>query len=285
MLHIGDYKSASNTFTENGFTPAHREMSASMNRDWYDELVARRRRRPEDVRGRREAGDRRRAVSRRGSAQAPGWSTRSPTTISSTTTGRFVGRGSSRRRAYVRSDDNFGAAGAPRIALIYAVGTITSGESAADALGSVSVGSDSFLMWMRRARLDPNVRAVVVRIDSPGGSAIASEVMWREIKLTRDVKPVVVSMGDVAASGGYYIAAPAHAIVAQPGTHHRLHWRRDRQVRAEGLGGQARHRRRRRERRPDGADLFAVPAVLAGRARPRRRADEVDLRSLRVAGG
>ena len=73
-------------------------------------------------------------------------------------------------------------------------------------------------MWMRRVRVDPNVRAVIVRVDSPGGSAIASEVIWREIKLTRDVKPVVVSMGDVAASGGYYIAAPAHAIVAQPGT-------------------------------------------------------------------
>jgi protease-4 len=62
------------------------------------------------------------------------------------------------------------------------------------------------------------VRAIVVRIDSPGGSAIASEVIWRELMLARDVKPVVVSMGDVAASGGYYIAAPAHAIVAQPGT-------------------------------------------------------------------
>ncbi|MEO8070090.1 MAG: signal peptide peptidase SppA, partial [Acidobacteriota bacterium] len=60
--------------------------------------------------------------------------------------------------------------------------------------------------------------AVVVRIDSPGGSAIASEVIWRELMLTREVKPVVVSMGDVAASGGYYIAAPAHAIVAEPGT-------------------------------------------------------------------
>jgi len=67
-------------------------------------------------------------------------------------------------------------------------------------------------------RVDTNVRAVVVRIDSPGGSAIASEVMWRELMLTRDVKPLIVSMGDVAASGGYYIAAPAHVIVAEPGT-------------------------------------------------------------------
>src|SRR5690606_11224727 len=63
-----------------------------------------------------------------------------------------------------------------------------------------------------------DVDAVVVRIDSPGGSAIASEVIWREMQLTRDVKPLIVSIGDVAASGGYYIAAPAHTIVSQPGT-------------------------------------------------------------------
>jgi protease-4 len=101
-----------------------------------------------------------------------------------------------------------------RIALLYAVGTIASGRSET---GSV-VGSDTFVEWLRKVRLDDTVRAVVVRVDSPGGSAIASEVIWRELMLTRNEKPVVVSMGDVAASGGYYIAAPAHAIVAQPGT-------------------------------------------------------------------
>ena len=106
--------------------------------------------------------------------------------------------------------------GADRIALIYAVGTITSGKSG-DGAGTV-LGSESFAEWMRRVRGDSTIRAVVVRVDSPGGSAIASEVMWRELKLTQDVKPVVVSMGDVAASGGYYIAAPADTIVAQPGT-------------------------------------------------------------------
>jgi protease-4 len=80
------------------------------------------------------------------------------------------------------------------------------------------VGSDTFNGWLRRVRVDPAIDAVVIRVDSPGGSAIASEVIWRELMLTRDVKPVVVSMGDVAASGGYYIAAPAHAIVADAGT-------------------------------------------------------------------
>ncbi len=105
-----------------------------------------------------------------------------------------------------------------RIALLYAVGLIASGRSTSDAMGGMVIGSDTFVQWVRKVRVDPGIRAIVVRIDSPGGSAIASEAIWRELMLARDVKPLVVSMGDVAASGGYYMAAPAHAIVAQPGT-------------------------------------------------------------------
>jgi protease-4 len=102
--------------------------------------------------------------------------------------------------------------------LLYAVGTIASGRSNSDdGFGGV-IGSETFVEWLRKIRVDSSVKAAVIRIDSPGGSAIASEVMWRELMLTREKKPVVVSMGDVAASGGYYIAVPAHVIVAQPGT-------------------------------------------------------------------
>jgi protease-4 len=72
--------------------------------------------------------------------------------------------------------------------------------------------------YIRKARADDDIKAIVLRIDSPGGSAIASDVIWREVMLTRAVKPVVASMSDVAASGGYYIAMPAHAIVAEPAT-------------------------------------------------------------------
>jgi protease-4 len=103
-----------------------------------------------------------------------------------------------------------------RIAVIYAVGLITSGKSSYD--GQQVVGSDTIVEYLRKARADSSIRAIVLRIDSPGGSAIASDVIWREIMLTRDVKPVVASMSDVAASGGYYIAMPAHAIVAEPAT-------------------------------------------------------------------
>ncbi len=80
------------------------------------------------------------------------------------------------------------------------------------------VGSDTIVEYLRKARADSSIRAIVLRIDSPGGSAVASDIIWREIMLTRDRKPVIASMSDVAASGGYYIAMPAHAIVAQPAT-------------------------------------------------------------------
>ena len=80
------------------------------------------------------------------------------------------------------------------------------------------LGSDTMVEYLRKARADNSIRAIVLRIDSPGGSAVASDVIWREIMLTRERKPVIASMSDVAASGGYYIAMPAHAIVAQPAT-------------------------------------------------------------------
>ena len=108
------------------------------------------------------------------------------------------------------------------------------------------LGSDTFVEWLRKVRIDPSIRAVVVRIDSPGGSAIASEVIWRELMLTREVKPVIVSMGDVAASGGYYIAVPAHAIVAQPGTLTGSIGVVTGKFVLEGHAGEARRRRRRR---------------------------------------
>jgi protease-4 len=83
------------------------------------------------------------------------------------------------------------------------------------------VGSDTFVEQLRRVRDDDSIKAIVLRIDSPGGSGAASDVMWRELTITRDQKPtrpLVVSMSDLAASGGYYIAAAGQVIVAQPGT-------------------------------------------------------------------
>lgn len=100
-----------------------------------------------------------------------------------------------------------------KIAVVFAVGEIGGGEGDDNKIGSERISRE-----IRNARLDENVKAVVLRVNSPGGSALASEVILREVKLTKKVKPVIVSMGDVAASGGYYIACAADVIVAQPNT-------------------------------------------------------------------
>jgi protease-4 len=215
LLHIGDYKTAANTFTEKSFTKAHREMSESLNRDWYDELVrsiaAGRKKTPEEVRAAIDGG---------------------PYLADQALKAGLIDRvayedqlddeGPEKGTKRLDADKYYNAVvpstsripGA-RIAVLYATGTIESGRSSPD---GGSTGSETFVEWLRKVRVDSSVRAIVVRVDSPGGSAIASEVMWRELMLTRDLKPLIVSMGDVAASGGYYIAVPAHTIVAEPGT-------------------------------------------------------------------
>jgi protease-4 len=99
------------------------------------------------------------------------------------------------------------------IAVIYAQGEITGGE------GDVNViGEGSIKRSLQEARENDDVKAIVLRVDSPGGSALTSELIWREIEITKKVKPVVVSMGNYAASGGYYIAANADRIFAEPNT-------------------------------------------------------------------
>jgi protease-4 len=105
------------------------------------------------------------------------------------------------------------------VATIYAHGTIRHGRSGRGGPGGSGMGSDTVAAALRAAASDEGARAVVLRVNSPGGSYTASDVIWREVvKLRAAGKPVVVSMGDVAASGGYFISAPADVIVAQPGT-------------------------------------------------------------------
>ncbi len=100
-----------------------------------------------------------------------------------------------------------------RIAVIYATGEIGMGKGDEE-----SIGSETLAEAIREARLDDDIKAIVLRINSPGGSALASEIIWRETVLAKKEKPFIVSMGDVAASGGYYIACQADTIVAQPNT-------------------------------------------------------------------
>lgn len=106
---------------------------------------------------------------------------------------------------------------APRIAVIYASGPISSGHSKSDLFsGESTLGSETIIKAIREANKDPLVKGIVLRVDSPGGSALASDLMWRELELIK--KPFVASMSDVAASGGYYIAMGADRIFAEPGT-------------------------------------------------------------------
>jgi len=104
----------------------------------------------------------------------------------------------------------------PQIGLVYAVGPITTGKSRGGALGGASMGSTTIVKALQEAARDERVKAIVLRVNSPGGSALASDLIWRTTK-TID-KPIVASMGDVAGSGGYYISMGANQIVAEPGT-------------------------------------------------------------------
>jgi protease-4 len=102
---------------------------------------------------------------------------------------------------------------ADKIAIIYAAGNIIDGKG-----DRSNIGGDTYRNLIRKARMDKSIKAIVLRVNSGGGSALASENIWRELVLAKKDKPVVVSFGDVAASGGYYISAPANVIYAQPNT-------------------------------------------------------------------
>lgn len=104
----------------------------------------------------------------------------------------------------------------PKIAVIHVIGGIDSGKGGWSPLSGSSVGSDTIIEAIREAEKNDKVKAIVLRVDSPGGSALASDLIWRELKICK--KPVVASMGDVAASGGYYVTMNAKRVFAEPGT-------------------------------------------------------------------
>jgi protease IV len=222
-LHrIGDYKTAVNTFKEKGFTAAHKEMDESMNRDLYAQIV----RGIADGRKKNEA-DVRKVIEdgpflpedamRAGLVDDVAYEDQVDDKLRA-----------GEQRKHLDTDDysrvsltSVGLNKGPRIAVIYATGTITSGRSGYDPLNGGAVGSDTLIEYIRQARRDRAVRAIVLRVDSPGGSATASDAIWRELTLTKNERadrPLVVSMSDLAASGGYYIAMPAQVIVAEPST-------------------------------------------------------------------
>jgi protease-4 len=222
-LHrIGQYKTAVNTFKEKGYTAAHKEMDESMNRDLYEQVV----RGIADGRKKDEAALRtliddgpflpEDALSA-GLIDEVAYEDQVDDKLRA---------GEQRRRLdgddYARINlSSLGLNKGPRVAVIYATGTINSGKSGYDPVNGPVLGSETLIDYIRQARRDSSVRAIVLRIDSPGGSTTASDAIWRELvvaKTERADRPLVVSMSDLAASGGYYIAMPAQVIVAQPST-------------------------------------------------------------------
>ena len=226
FLHIGEYKTAVNQLTEKGFTPAHREMSESLNHDMYDQLVrgiaVSRKKTESEVRALIDEGpfspqDALRAGLVDDLAYLDQIDDRVPEMHPASGDPKRV-EGADYQRISPRS---VGIRPRSRIAVLYAVGVIASGKSSFDPLNGGVVGSDTLVDQIRQVRADDSVKAIVLRIDSPGGSSVASDVIWRELMITRDEKPsrpLITSMSDLAASGGYYIAVPGQVIVAQPAT-------------------------------------------------------------------
>ena len=219
MLHAGKYKTAANQYTEETFTAAHREMSESLNLDMYEQLIG-------GIADGREMPD----------ADVLALLNEGPLLPQDAVRVGLVDalayEDEIRDRAPFADADgqlddsdyrqvslsSLGLNRGQQIAVVYAVGVIASGSSGFDVTGSQVIGSQTLIDSIRAARDDGAVRAIVLRIDSPGGGAFASDVIWRELMLAREEKPLIASMSDLAASGGYYIALPAHAIVAQPAT-------------------------------------------------------------------
>jgi protease-4 len=214
--HIAQFKTAANTFTEKGFTPAQREETESIYGDLFGQYVA------TAAKARDKSEDEFRALLDRTSflgdqAKAAG--------LVDDCLYEDEFQALLRRDGgaiapipfdvYTRiSPSSVGLETGPHtVALIYAVGMIVTGGGAPQIMGASTVSG-----WIRSARTDPLVKAIVLRIDSPGGSSVGSDIIWREVLLAKEAKPVIVSMSDVAGSGGYWIALPATRIVAQPQT-------------------------------------------------------------------
>jgi len=223
MRHIGDYKTAMNQLTEHGYTRAHKEMDESLDRDLFDQLVRgiadSRKKSDDDVRKLIDQGpflpeDALRA----GLIDDVAYEDQVEDKLKKSNDRLRKVDGEDYARV---SGSAFGLNRGPRIGVIYATGAITSGKSGFDPLNGAALGSDTLIDSIRQARRDNSLRAIVLRIDSPGGSAAASDVIWRELMMAKAEKadrPIIASMSDLAASGGYYIAMPAQVIVAQPST-------------------------------------------------------------------
>src|SRR6267378_2604633 len=225
LYQIGKYKSAADMFTKKEMTPAHREFINSLLDDLYGRYI-------EGIaKARKKTPDEMKALI----DNAPYTATQAKAAglIDGALYHDEVEKELKKRLGYKDNDElniarsgdyrqisqeSLGLNKGERVAVVYAAGDIVSGKSSFGGSGEETIGSDSLVKTINEARDDKVIKAIVLRIDSPGGSGLASDIMWRAIEAAKAKKPVVVSMSDVAASGGYYIACNANKIVAEPST-------------------------------------------------------------------
>jgi len=217
VFHIGDYKTATNTFTEDRMTPAHRESTQALIDDLYQAVIdGIARNRKLDAAAVRQVLD------------------RSPLPQEEYVQSHFIDSLGCEDdlfklmpatypevdfRSYSKTRSPQPFSGSKKIAVIFASGEINMGRSGGGSMfGGDVLGADTLAWQLRQARNNTAVKAVVLRVDSPGGSAVASDVILREAELLAQKKPLVISMSDLAASGGYWISLSAHKIFAEPET-------------------------------------------------------------------
>ncbi len=225
IFQIGEYKTAGNMFTQKKMTEPHKKYIDELLNDLFDRYVnaiaQTRKKTPDEVKAlidnapysaekAKEAGLIDEALYRDDVEK------QLKKLLGYKDTDSFAAvRGSEYRDV---SPESLGLNKGERIAVIYASGEIGSGSSENSPSGDQSIGSDTVAKALNDAAADKTIKAVVLRVDSPGGSGLASDIIWRAVETTNQKKPVVVSMSDVAASGGYYISASAAKIIAQPST-------------------------------------------------------------------
>lgn len=212
---IGDFKTAYNMFIEEEFTPAHREMLDAIYRDIFDHYVQT----VGDARGmQRSTVEKYLDQGLFQGKEAAEAGLIDDLLYEDEFRQLLQGESHSFKRIshaqYAKiSPSSVGLNRGRKIALIYGTGAILTGEGAYTIMGSRTVSG-----WIRHAREDDSIAAIVFRVDSPGGSVVASDTIWREVTLAKKEKPFIISMSDLAGSGGYQVSVAAHSIVAQPQT-------------------------------------------------------------------
>ncbi|MDD8020482.1 MAG: signal peptide peptidase SppA [Acidobacteriota bacterium] len=214
--HIAEYKTAYNQFTENGFTLAHKEMMESIYQDIFDhycqEIAVARKKSPEEMKQIINQGYfQGKETVEAGLVDALAYEDEVINFMNLKDINRLQ---KISNEQYAEVDPaSVGIQHGQKIAVIFASGTIISGEEQ-----TLALGSDTLVRWLKAAARDNSIRAIIIRVDSPGGSAVGSDIIYHALLEARKQKPVIISMSGMAGSGGYWLALGGQEIIAQPQT-------------------------------------------------------------------